>query len=149
MSLGYLHTEIGWLAISADDRGIERIEFVEHKQAAEQRNQHIQQAIVQLTEYFARQRQSFDLTLAATGTAFQQQVWNTLVSVPYGQTCSYADIAQKIANPKAVRAVGAANGKNPLAIVVPCHRIIGRDGTLTGYAGGLPRKAFLLKLEQS
>ena len=86
---------------------------------------------------------------AARGTEFQQQVWQALTRIPYGQTRSYADIADTIGNPKAVRAVGAANGRNPLAIIVPCHRVIGRDGSLTGYAGGLAIKQFLLNLEQA
>lgn len=114
----------------------------------EQAQQHLQQALKQLKEYFAGQRTCFSLPLAATGTAFQQQVWQALVHIPYGQSCSYGAIADFIQNPKAVRAVGAANGRNPLAIVVPCHRVIGNNGSLTGYAGGLGRKVWLLQHEQ-
>ena len=102
----------------------------------------------QFNAYFAGRLQTFEVPLAARGTEFQQQVWQALTRIPYGQTRSYADIAETIGNPKAVRAVGAANGRNPLAIIVPCHRVIGRDGSLTGYAGGLAIKQWLLTHEQ-
>ncbi len=105
----------------------------------------------QLQEYFNGTRNEFSELLkhqSSYGTDFQRQVWQDLTNIPYGETCSYLDLATKINNPKAVRAVGAANGKNPLAIVVPCHRVIGANGTLTGYAGGLDKKQWLLKLEQ-
>lgn len=108
----------------------------------------LQAAVSQLTEYFAGQRSEFMLPLAATGTTFQHQVWRQLAQIPYGQTESYGDLATKIGNKKAMRAVGAANGRNPIAIIVPCHRVIGADGKLTGYAGGLTRKIWLLQHEQ-
>lgn len=101
----------------------------------------------QLAEYFAGNRQAFDLKLAPQGTPFQRAVWRALGEIPFGTTCCYADIARRIGRPTAVRAVGAANGRNPVAIVVPCHRVIGRDGSLTGYAGGLDRKRWLLEHE--
>ena len=101
----------------------------------------------QLTEYFAGDRHEFDLELAPGGTPFQQAVWRALRTIPFGATCSYSDIARRIGRPTAVRAVGAANGRNPIAIVVPCHRVIGRSGALTGYAGGLDRKRRLLEHE--
>lgn len=101
----------------------------------------------QLDEYFAGSRRRFELRLALCGTAFQQQVWQALQAIPYGQTCSYSELADAIDRPRAVRAVGAANGANPISIIVPCHRVIGRNGTLTGYAGGLARKQLLLNLE--
>ena len=101
----------------------------------------------QLDEYFAGRRQRFDLPLAPQGTVFQQAVWQALQCIPFGQTSSYSALAASIARPTAVRAVGAANGANPIAVIIPCHRVIGRDGSLTGYAGGLPRKALLLTLE--
>lgn len=101
----------------------------------------------QLEAYFAGERTSFDLVLAPLGTEFQRRVWTALAAIPYGATTTYAAIARSIDNPKAVRAVGAANGRNPLSIVVPCHRVIGKDGTLTGYAGGLPSKRRLLEIE--
>ena len=101
----------------------------------------------QLTEYFAGTRQVFDLKLAAQGTAFQQQVWAALCTIPFGETRSYGEQARSIQNEKAVRAVGLANGKNPIGIIVPCHRVIGANGSLTGYAGGLERKQWLLAHE--
>jgi methylated-DNA-[protein]-cysteine S-methyltransferase len=101
----------------------------------------------ELDEYFAGTRKSFSVKLAPEGTAFQRAAWTALTKIPFGQTRSYGEQAASIGNPKAVRAIGAANGKNPIAIVVPCHRVIGANGTLTGYAGGLDKKEFLLKLE--
>lgn len=103
--------------------------------------------INQLQEYFSHRREMFQLPLAAKGTEFQQQVWQALKTIPYGETWSYQQLAEAIGNPKAVRAVGLANGKNPISVIVPCHRVIGKQGKLTGYAGGLDRKAALLKLE--
>lgn len=103
----------------------------------------------QLTEYFNGSRVSFDLPIAPAGTAFQQQVWRALLSVPYGHTACYGDIARQINNSKGVRAVGLANSRNPIAIIIPCHRIIGANGTLTGYAGGLDKKEWLLRLEKA
>ncbi|MCO6057455.1 methylated-DNA--[protein]-cysteine S-methyltransferase [Pseudomonas sp. MOB-449] len=101
----------------------------------------------QLDRYFEGRLKRFDLPLAPRGTPFQQQVWQALLQIPYGQTTCYSELAERIGNPKAVRAVGTANGANPISIIIPCHRVIGRDGSLTGYAGGLERKALLLKLE--
>lgn len=101
----------------------------------------------QLDEYFAGDRKKFDLKLAPSGTAFQLEVLDALCEIPYGETRSYQDLATGIGRPKAVRAVGAANGRNPLPIVIPCHRVIGADGSLTGFGGGLPTKQFLLELE--
>lgn len=108
----------------------------------------LREASAQLAAYFASELQQFDLAIdARCGTTFQQQVWRALTTIPFGQTVSYSDIAQQINAPKAVRAVGAANGKNPLAIVVPCHRVIGANGSLTGYAGGMDNKRWLLAHE--
>lgn len=102
----------------------------------------------QLREYFAGTRTGFDLPLRPAGTPFQQQVWQALQQIPYGETCSYGDLARAIGRPTASRAVGAANGRNPLPIVIPCHRVIGTGGALVGFGGGLPTKAQLLALEQ-
>ena len=102
----------------------------------------------QLTEYFARKRQQFDLPLDFEGTEFQQKVWQALLDIPFGETRSYRDIAEQIGNVKAVRAVGAANGKNPISIIAPCHRVVGANGKLVGFAGGLENKDILLKLEK-
>jgi len=106
------------------------------------------QAEMQLREYFAGHRTAFDLPLDFTGTAFQKKVWYALLTIPFGQTRSYADIARQVGSPKAMRAVGAANGRNPISIVAPCHRVIGANGELTGFAGGLAAKKYLLDLEQ-
>lgn len=105
-------------------------------------------AKTQLNEYFLGSRKTFDIPLAAQGTSFQIKVWQALTSIPYGETWSYQELANAIGNPKAVRAVGTANGRNPISVIVPCHRVIGKNGQLTGYAGGVERKAYLLKLEQ-
>ena len=102
----------------------------------------------QLNEYYIGVRCQFELPLAAVGTVFQQQIWQALTTIPFGETWSYQQLANAIGNPKAVRAVGLANGKNPISVIVPCHRVIGKNGKLTGYAGGVERKAALLKLEQ-
>ncbi len=103
----------------------------------------------QLESYFASTLREFDVPLDLHGTPFQVEVWTALLAIPFGATASYRDLAQAIGRPKAVRAVGAANGRNPVSIIVPCHRVIGANGTLTGYGGGLPRKQFLLDLERS
>ncbi|GGD78967.1 methylated-DNA--[protein]-cysteine S-methyltransferase [Lacimicrobium alkaliphilum] len=148
MNSTFMRTPIGLLAIRAIDNAISHIAFVDRQDAPAIQHPLLVQAREQLQQYFAGQRQAFSLPLAATGTEFQHQVWQALARIPYAQTASYGQIAESIGKPKAVRAVGAANGRNPLAIVVPCHRIIGKDGKLTGYAGGLERKAWLLALEQ-
>ncbi|GAA0789472.1 MULTISPECIES: methylated-DNA--[protein]-cysteine S-methyltransferase [Pseudomonadati] len=109
--------------------------------------QHINAVHRQLSEYFVGQRQIFELALAPKGTVFQHQVWQALAAMHFGEVCSYGEIANRIERPKAVRAVGAANGANPIAIIVPCHRVIGKNGKLTGYAYGLEMKQFLLALE--
>jgi methylated-DNA-[protein]-cysteine S-methyltransferase len=105
------------------------------------------QAVRQLGEYFAGERRKFDLPLYMHGTEFQRQVWQQLTEIPFGETWSYGQLAKRLDNPSACRAVGLANGKNPIAIIVPCHRVIGADGSLTGFGGGLPRKQWLLAHE--
>jgi methylated-DNA-[protein]-cysteine S-methyltransferase len=102
----------------------------------------------QLEEYFAGRRTTFDVPLAAEGAPFERRVWRALEDIPYGETVSYGEIARRVGQPSAARAVGLANGRNPIAVIVPCHRVIGADGTLTGYGGGLERKRLLLELEQ-
>ena len=155
MTLVYQHidTPIGVLTLAADDSGLQRIDFPppRHPPAGsawrEGSNAVIAEARRQLDEYFAGNRRTFDLPLAPQGTGFQRTVWTELAAIPYGRTWSYRDLAQRIGKPSAMRAVGAANGRNPLPIVLPCHRVIGADGSLTGFGGGLPTKAFLLRLE--
>jgi methylated-DNA-[protein]-cysteine S-methyltransferase len=145
----YLNTRFGTLEICADLDGVTSIRFVKDKCKTSNRCFNTQQAVAQLGEYFAGERTQFSLNLSTKGTDFQHQVWRQLTTIEYGKTCSYADIAKGIDNPKAVRAVGAANGRNPFTIVVPCHRVIGSNGKLTGYAWGTSIKAGLLELEQS
>ncbi|QZH68011.1 methylated-DNA--[protein]-cysteine S-methyltransferase [Mycolicibacterium farcinogenes] len=107
------------------------------------------EAVEQLSEYFVGERTEFDLELDMVGTQFQRRVWQALQAIPYGETCSYGEIARQIGSPSAFRAVGLANGHNPIGIIVPCHRVIGANGSLTGYGGGLDRKRMLLELERS
>jgi methylated-DNA-[protein]-cysteine S-methyltransferase len=116
--------------------------------AREQSSAVLEQTAAQLAEYFAGQRRAFDLPLAPRGSGFQQIVWRALTQIAYAETASYGEIARTIGRPAASRAVGAANGRNPISIIVPCHRVVGADGTLTGYAGGLPAKRWLLAHEQ-
>ena len=150
----YIDSPVGPLLLAASDAGLRAIEFAENRHPVKrstdwQEGDHplLAQAHRQLDEYFAGTRNAFDLPLSPQGTDFQRKVWNTLASIPYGQTISYAQLAQRIGKPSAMRAVGAANGRNPLPIVLPCHRVIGADGSLTGFGGGLPTKQFLLELE--
>lgn len=143
---------LGTMRLAASDAGLIEIAFLREGSTPapdwrERDTELLRRARRQLDEYFAGARRDFDLPLAARGTAFQQRVWTALRTIPYGRTASYADIARRLGDAKAVRAVGMANGRNPLGIVVPCHRVIGADGSLTGYAGGLERKRALLELE--
>jgi methylated-DNA-[protein]-cysteine S-methyltransferase len=147
------NTPIGKLTIAGDDAGLRHVLFAENKYDAPGRGEWrrepsaMRTAREQLVEYFAGERTAFDLALAPTGTPFQVKVWTTLAEIPFGQTWSYGRLAARIGSPKAVRAVGAANGRNPLPLVLPCHRVIGSNGSLTGFGGGLPVKKFLLELE--
>ncbi len=149
----YVDSPIGRLMLVGDDESLERIEFESAKTTMGPQpdwsptDRGLADAARQLKEYFAGRRQSFDLELRPTGTEFQQRTWNALRDIPYGETVSYAELARSIGKPKAVRAVGAANGRNPLPIVVPCHRVIGSNGHLTGFAAGTDIKKQLLKLE--
>ncbi|WP_070968993.1 methylated-DNA--[protein]-cysteine S-methyltransferase [Vibrio sonorensis] len=150
-----LNTPLGLLTIQTSDKGLCGAWFETHTTRPEQlgerddENPILTKACAQLVEYFDGHRAVFDLPIDTQGTDFQKRVWNVLQKIPYGKLCTYQDVADNIGNPKAVRAVGAANGKNPLSIIVPCHRVIGKSGKLTGYAGGVERKAALLDLEQS
>ena len=137
---------LGTMEITATEEAILGIHFVDVV-AAQRTNRLTDLAKKQMLEYYAGDRKHFDLPLQAAGTEFQKNVWQALTTIDYAKTCSYGYIANLIRNPKAVRAVGAANGKNPMTIVVPCHRIIGADGSLTGYGSGVERKAWLLQHE--
>lgn len=125
------------------------IQFTQPQKALLQTTELLSMATIQLDEYFQGKRTTFSLPFKLTGTPFQLAVWKELQNIPYGQTTSYKEIAQKINKPKACRAVGMANNKNPLPIIIPCHRVIGSNGKLIGYAGGLKLKNYLLELEQS
>ncbi len=142
----YLNTPIGTLKVQASSQGVTRVDFSAPEDAV-QVSELTDRCKQQLKEYFDGQRRRFDLPLDPQGTPFQRTIWCCLGEIPYGATVSYAEVAVMANNPKAVRAVGAANGKNPMGIIVPCHRVIGSNGTLTGYAGGLERKAWLLRHE--
>jgi methylated-DNA-[protein]-cysteine S-methyltransferase len=138
------------LRVTAGDAGVRSIEINPRRPASGTRNDGnpiLAAAAAQLREYFDGQRQHFDLPLEPRGTEFQRKVWQALERIPYGQTRNYREIAEAVGTPRAVRAVGSANGRNPLPIVVPCHRVIGADGRLVGYAGGLEVKRILLELE--
>lgn len=154
MKYDFCETARGPLLVAIDQDGLRHVEFMHGErpvmpQAGWQRDDlALAPFVEQFAAYFAGSLQQFDLPLAARGTPFQQAVWHALGDIPYGETVSYLEIAQAIGNPKSVRAVGAANGRNPLSIIVPCHRVIGRSGELTGYAGGIPIKRWLLELEQ-
>lgn len=137
------------LQIGASEQGITHILFVDAPSTPVRSHPLTQRCKTQLDAYLQGRRQTFDVPLAPQGTAFQQRVWKQLSEVPYGATCSYAAIAAGIGSPNSSRAVGAANGRNPLMIVVPCHRVLGSNGRLTGYAGGLANKQWLLHHEQA
>lgn len=141
-----MNSPIGWLTLSEKDTSLARLDFGRIGKETPGSGL-LTEAARQLEEYFAGSRTAFDLPLAPEGTPFQQKVWQALRAIPYGKTSSYADIARAAGCPKGFRAVGMANNRNPIPIIIPCHRVIGSDGSLTGYAGGLPAKRFLLSLE--
>lgn len=154
MNYCYLESPIGPLLIAGDD-ALRAIAFPNEKKPrrpeagwTESRRGAVADAVAQLREYFDRKRTAFDLPLAPEGTPFQRSVWRVLEEIPYGETISYIELARRVGKPKAARAVGSANGRNPLPIVIPCHRVIAADGTLGGFGGGLPTKRTLLDLEQ-
>ena len=153
MQYRYIESPIGQLLLAGDDAGLKIIGFPNGKGKVvpdpgwQPSTDCFSEAESQLAEYFEGKRQCFELKLAPTGTDFQLEVLRALQTIPLGETRSYRDIARQIGRPDAVRAVGAANGRNPLPIVIPCHRVIGADGSLTGFGGGLEAKQFLLELE--
>ncbi|RAU91647.1 methylated-DNA--[protein]-cysteine S-methyltransferase [Paenibacillus sp. YN15] len=167
---GYLPSPIGKLLVAATERGICRMDFDEGLQMEEELASlaawaaklevvsaasvelvrdggGIPQAVKELEEYFKGERTVFSVPLDVRGTPFQEQVWRALTGIPYGTVCSYKDIAMRIGSPKAVRAVGGANNRNPLPVIIPCHRVVGAAGHMVGYGGGLPIKEVLLRLE--
>ena len=142
-------TKLGSVTIVEEDGALLAITTHRTYEGIKQETPLINEAYRQLSEYLLGERKRFDLPLNPQGTVFQQQVWKALCDIPYGETRSYKQIAEAIGNPKAVRAVGMANNRNPLLIVVPCHRVIGANGQLVGYGAGIDKKEFLLKLEKS
>lgn len=146
--IAYMQSPIGFIEIQANKREIIRIEFVEEKSLSPNVNPIIQEAIKQLEEYFFGERKVFDLPLKIFGSPFQEAVWKELIKIPYGTTLSYGNVAKNIGNYKASRAVGNANNKNKISIVIPCHRVIGASGKLVGYGGGVWRKKWLLEHEK-
>jgi methylated-DNA-[protein]-cysteine S-methyltransferase len=162
MSTAYLimPSPVGELLLTAVDEGLTRVWFEEHRYGGSIRAEWLHadaagggaarilgNARAQLDEYFAGERTTFDLPLAASGTPFQERVWAALRTIPFGHTTSYGELAKRLGEPKAVRAVGSANGHNPISIIVPCHRVIGARGDLTGFGGGIERKRWLLEHE--
>jgi methylated-DNA-[protein]-cysteine S-methyltransferase len=146
----YLNSPIGDIEVAATANELVFVEFIQGRASLSPsgRSPALESALRQLDEYFRGRRKVFELSLRFEGTEFQNRVWRSLLDVGYGETASYGDIARAIGRPAAVRAVGAANGRNPISIVVPCHRIVGRSGELTGYGGGLWRKEWLLRHER-
>lgn len=145
----YLKSPIGLLEIVANDKAIIQITSASKRSPTTQKDPpaHLKQCLLQLEQYFSGERVEFDLPLEASGSEFQKKVWKQLEKIPYGKTCSYGDIAKKINKLGAQRAVGGANNKNPIMIVIPCHRVIGSSGQLVGYGGGLEKKRWLLSHE--
>ena len=146
MFTGYYLSKIGWIQLCADEHDLLSCEFVENK-GIEYKNHIIDHAIQQLDEYFNKKRFTFNLPLKLEGTDFQIKVWKALMKIDYGKTCSYSDIANMIHMPKACRAVGNANNKNKFAILIPCHRVIGKNKKMVGYAAGIDKKEYLLAFE--
>ena len=158
MQYRHLDSPIGQLLVAGDDKGLRFLLFVhEHRSGKrdvkpepewEPDRGGLKDAVRQLTAYFAGKLRDFDIPVAPAGTPFQRSVWDELQRIPYGETISYGELARRLDNPKAVRAVGLANGSNPISVIIPCHRVIGSNGSLVGYGGGLPIKQALLSLER-
>lgn len=150
-TIQYENTPIGIIGIAEEDGAITDLRFdknIDRSKYIEAKTPLTEEAIKQINEYFEGKRKEFDLPLRLEGTEFQKSAWNALLAIPYGETRSYKDIAKTVGNEKAVRAVGMANNRNPISIIVPCHRVIGSDGKLVGYGGGMEAKEMLLALER-
>jgi methylated-DNA-[protein]-cysteine S-methyltransferase len=145
--LAYLSSPVGELEIHAEGDAITLVGFLHKSKKSQILTPVIQTCLQELTEYFKGERKHFEVKIELRGSPFQQQVWNKLLEIPYGKTTYYADIAAKVGDIHAAQAVGLANGQNPIAILVPCHRVIGKDGSLVGYGGGLDKKVWLLRHE--
>lgn len=140
---------LGNLEIVSDQNSILACNFQEKKEQSDNLPQILKQALIQLNEYFTGKRKEFDITFSPSGTEFQEKVWKNLTKITFGETISYSELASRIGNKNAVRAVGKANGQNPISIIIPCHRVIGCDGNLVGYGGGIEKKKWLLDFEQN
>jgi methylated-DNA-[protein]-cysteine S-methyltransferase len=147
METAYLQTPIGFAEFKGDENGLASITVFDGEKPENVIPEILEDAVYQFSEYLEGKRKVFDLKLNPEGTDFQKRVWDALLTIPYGKTVSYLELSKTLGDVKAIRAVAAANGKNPLWIVVPCHRVIGSNGDLTGYAGGLHRKKWLLEHE--
>lgn len=143
----FINTPLGTAKIKGDELGVSVISILQEGEISKTIPLELKDAVKQLQEYFEGKRTTFNFPINPKGTDFQQKVWKALLEIPYGKTTSYLELSKKLGDVKAIRAVASANGKNPLWIVVPCHRVIGSDGSLTGYAGGLWRKKWLLEHE--
>jgi methylated-DNA-[protein]-cysteine S-methyltransferase len=148
LAITYMNSPLGILRLEGESMGLSKIDFVDDIGEDALNEESLQRAKEQLQEYFDGKRTEFKIYLSASGTHFQKNVWAAVNEIPYGKTRSYEEIAKNLGDIKVIRAAAAANGKNPLPIVIPCHRVIGKDGSLTGYSGGLWRKKWLLNLEQ-
>ena len=143
----FIKTPLGIAEIAGDKKGVSKISIITEATLTTKIPKHLQEAVSQIQDYFESKIMEFTFKINPLGTDFQKKVWQELVDIPFGKTISYLDLAKKLGDPKVIRAAASANGKNPLWIVVPCHRVIGTDGSLTGYAGGLWRKKWLLEHE--
>ncbi len=147
MKKARIKTPLGIAELTANEEGLTSVKVMDSVEVSAEIPEELENAVVQLRSYFNGDLKTFDLKLNLQGTDFQKKVWRQLLSIPYGTTTSYLELSRSLGDVKAIRAVAAANGKNPLWIIVPCHRVIGKDGSLTGYAGGLYRKKWLLEHE--
>lgn len=147
METAVINSPVGFIEVKGDDSGIVSILFFDKAEVTAQIPAVLQECVTQLNEYFAGNRREFNVKINPQGTDFQKKVWNELLKIPYGTTITYKELAIRLGDVLCIRAAGTANGKNKINIIIPCHRVIGSNGSLTGYGGGLPRKRFLLQFE--
>ena len=147
LAFAYFKSPIGMIELSASDKGISSLYFVKEVKQENFSNKILSDCVKQIEEYFQSKRKEFSVKLDMQGTDFQKRVWNELLNIPFGKTISYLQLAKRLGDAKSIRAVGGANGKNPVSIIVPCHRVIGSNGDLIGYGGGLDKKKRLLEFE--
>ena len=146
-SIQYFESPVGLLELVVEENFLTELNFREEKSLEENPSAITRECVKQLEDFFSGKRNSFSLPLKPSGTSFQLEVWNHLQKIPFGKTISYLELARRLGNEKKIRAAGSANGKNPIAIIIPCHRVIGSDGSLIGYGGGLWRKKWLIEFE--